>query len=303
MDCNPSLFLYAALQSQAKPVSKKNIWIIGASSGIGRELAIRLAANDNNLILSARNKDKLEEVVQACRQSQANAKIQVHLLDVTNSTALLEAAKSIDCDICILNAGRGHLSLASETSAETNADMLSANCLWQMTLAPALHCRHVVVMSSIAAFLPVPLSAAYAASKHALQGYFKSLAAERSDLIVDLICPGPVDTDFHSHGKETITASGSSSSSNAKRPQSFSKSPLKMSVERCAELTVAAVSRSHHSNHGSTVWLCPQPTLTALYLEKILPDFVFASLMKRIAAKRIDLYRRGVDLYDPKSWK
>ncbi|GKY97764.1 hypothetical protein MPSEU_000734600 [Mayamaea pseudoterrestris] len=138
----------------------------------------------------------------------------------------------------------------------------------------------------------------YAASKHASQGYFKSLAAERSDLIIDLICPGPVDTDFHS-ASGSSTASVSSTNSGRTNPPS----PLKMSATRCAELTLAAMSRSQASSVGSTVWLSPQPTLTALYLEKLMPAHIFASLMRRVAAKRIDMYRRGVDLYDPKSWK
>ena len=76
-----------------------------------------------------------------------------------------------------------------------------------------------------------------------------------------------------------------------------------MSATRCAELTLAAISRSKLSERGSTVWLCPQPALVALYLEKVLPNFVFTSLMRRVASKRIDLFRRGLDLYDPNSWK
>ena len=190
MDCNPSLYLYSALMAPSKPISKQTIWIIGASSGIGRELALRLSQNDNRLILSARSQAKLEEVAKECQESTTNANIKIHVLDVTDTRALLEASQAIDCDICILNAGRGHLSLASETAPYTITDMLHGNALWQMVLAPNLRCRHLIVMSSIAAILPVPLSAAYAASKHALQGFFKSYAAERSDLIIDLVCPG-----------------------------------------------------------------------------------------------------------------
>jgi NAD(P)-dependent dehydrogenase (short-subunit alcohol dehydrogenase family) len=55
---------------------------------------------------------------------------------------------------------------------------------------------HLVITSSIVE-KPVPLSAAYAASKFAIQGYFSSLACERPDLRIDLLCPGPVDTEFH----------------------------------------------------------------------------------------------------------
>ena len=295
MDCNASLYMYSALRAPSRPISKQKIWIIGASSGIGRELALRLSQNENHLILSARSQGKLEEVAKECQEATSSANIKIHVLDVTDTRALLEASREIDCDICVLNAGRGHLSLASETTLETITDMLHGNALWQMVLAPTLRCRHLIVVSSIAAILPVPLSAAYAASKHALQGYFKSLAVERSDLIIDLVCPGPVDTEFHSNSKKQ---DASVTTRSAQAP-----SPLKMSAARCAQLTLAAASRSHHSNHGSTVWLCPQPTLTALYLEKLLPAQLFESIMRRVAAKRIDMYKRGVDLYDPKSWK
>lgn len=289
MDCNPSLWVYSLW---ARPVTKQRVWILGASSGIGKELALQLAPN-NDLILSSRNIKKLEDVAKACRQTQTTNSVKLYALDVTDNAALLEASESIECDICILNAGIGHLSLASATSPATATAMLHSNALWQMIIAPNLKCRHIVVMSSIAGILPVPLSAAYAASKHALQGYFKSLKAERSDLLIDLVCPGPVDTDFHSTSSETTTEG------DAHR----TPSPLKMSSERCAKLTLATISRTHFSNYGSTVWICPQPTLTALYLERLLPDFLFDKVMQRIGKKRVDLFTKGYDLYDPKSWR
>jgi short-subunit dehydrogenase len=284
MDCSPSLWLYDRWTTQRR-VSNKRIWIIGASSGIGRELALQLSEHNNDLILSARNETALHELARHIRCSQTL------VVDVTNTSQLLHACKDIgSVDICVLNAGQGHLSLALETPPHVAANMLAGNALYPMVVIPNLHnlgCRHFVVTSSIAGnAVPVPLSGAYAASKAALNAYVRSLQAETDTVRVDLICPGPVDTNFHtSQQTTTITKS---------------RSPLKMAASRCAALMIAAMSRTCS---GQEVWLCPQPTLMGLYIQQWLPPFVQKWLMRKIGQKRVAMFQQGLDLYDPESWK
>ena len=87
--------------------NKKNILITGASSGIGKSLAIAYASQNAHLILLARNTDKLVEVSKACEKKQAS--VQSYSIDVTDTDALRTLITTIDndapIDLIICNAG------------------------------------------------------------------------------------------------------------------------------------------------------------------------------------------------------
>jgi len=282
--------------------TNQRIWIIGASSGIGEELAYQLAADggsNTHLILSSRSKDKLESIAQSCRESNPDCIVTVLPLDVCQHDDLKAAVQQVSqqyqpIDTVILNAGGGHLSPALETSVETAESVWRLNALWPMVLTPLLLEKrsspffkerpHLVVTSSIAGILPVPLSATYAAAKHAVQGYFRSVKAERPDLRLQIVMPGPVDTNFHPKPDN----SNESNSSNQ----------LKMPVQRCARLIRSTMMLP--SSRES--WVAQQPVLAALYLQQLVPTFMQNAVYNRIGPKRVAMWRAGLDLYDPASW-
>jgi len=199
-------------------------------------------------------------------------------------------------------------------------DMMQTNALWIMTFLPAfLRYRshyfdqnnhhhqasqasklpHLVVTSSVAGILPVPLSASYAASKHAVMGYLRSFQAECPDQIrIDIICPGPVNTDFHVNSaaerktKKVCDTAGSGTKST---------SPLKMPTQRCVDLMMTTMARPGRT--GREVWIAQQPTLTALYLQQFMPGLLSWTLRRVVGPKRVQLWQEGLDLYDPESWK
>ncbi|OEL23087.1 Dehydrogenase/reductase SDR family member 7 [Dichanthelium oligosanthes] len=139
---------------------------------------------------------------------------------------------------------------------------------------------HFVVMSSAAGKVPSPGQAIYSASKHALNGYFASLRSElcTKGIKVTVVCPGPI---------ETPQSSGASSS-----VQRHS-SEKRVSVERCAELTIVAAT------HGlKEAWISYQPVLTVMYLVQYMPTIGYW-LMDKVGAKRLDAAAKKGNTY---SW-
>jgi NAD(P)-dependent dehydrogenase (short-subunit alcohol dehydrogenase family) len=221
-------------------------------------------------------------------------------------------------------------SSSSSSSAAASSAMMKAASPSTTTTANR-KTPHFIITSSIAADLrAVPLSAAYAASKAALTAYFCSLSAERPDLILDMILPGPVDTDFHCHhiengndddvaendGATTATTTTRLASAQKASPLSSlsssqsSSPPLKMSVQRCAQLVLSAASmrglqQSRIGGGPSSyrhIWIAAQPVLFILYLHQWMPSFLLNTVFARMGPKRIAMWEAGLDLYDPKSW-
>jgi short-subunit dehydrogenase len=183
----------------------KVIWITGASSGIGKALAIELSNQDALLILSSRNKTDLELVKNECKNA---ANVEIIPLDLENySDFSTEVKKAIACfghiDILVNNGGISQRSLAENTLISVDERILKINYLGTVALTKALLPHFIVnksgqfvVTTSIVGKIGTPLRSSYAASKHALHGFFDSLRAEiyKYNIAVTLVCPGFVNT-------------------------------------------------------------------------------------------------------------
>jgi len=294
MDCQPSLYLADIVRRwmPPQPSNPSGVWIIGASSGLGRKLALELASDGKtqNIILSSRRFVHLREVAEECRRINPTCNLSVFPFDLRMFTENMNSTYNIR-DVCsqvstvVLNAGQGHLSPALETDGNTAKSMMMVNALGYMMLAPEIMrsgVNHFVVTSSIAGKLPLPLSASYAASKHALHGYFASLAAENNQLRVDMICPGSIDTNFHPS------------------PSSNASTATKMTVERCAKLMMTAMMTRRSSGYKEFV-IATQPTLLFLYFFHFFPCLAHKALAA-IGNRRVKMYKAGLDLYDQRSW-
>lgn len=183
---------------------KSTIWITGASSGLGRSLALTLAAPGNRVIATARNQTELEKLV------ELNANIAALPCDITDAMALQAAGKKIlgiapHLDQIILNAGScEYLNFPRPDWTAVRRVMEinyfgTVNCV-QMALPllrQAINSRpHIVAIASQVTAAPFPRAEAYGASKSALQYFFESLrhdlAAEAIDITI--VNPGFVDT-------------------------------------------------------------------------------------------------------------
>lgn len=188
-------------------VAGKVIWVTGASSGIGEALAYALARRGSKLILSARRKNELERVKGNC-PAQVQPNIRVLPLDLAEPTTLrlsVEAAIQMfgHVDILINNGGISQRSFASDTRLEVDRRLMEVNYFGAVTLTKHLLPHflrrkggHFVAVTSITGIFGTPYRSGYAASKHALHGFYDSLRAEvwKQNIKVTIIAPGFIRT-------------------------------------------------------------------------------------------------------------
>ena len=187
-------------------LANKVVWITGASSGIGEALAYTLAKKGCKLILSARRLDELERVKQNCSGPKENFTIlQVDLSDHESLEKVTQAA--LQCfghvDILVNNGGISQRSLTHETSMQVYRRLFEVNFFAAIALTKYLlpHFKsrqqgQFVVISSVAGKYGAPKRSGYAASKHALHGFYDAVRAEywKDNIKVVMVCPGMIRT-------------------------------------------------------------------------------------------------------------
>eukprot|EP00040_Diaphanoeca_grandis_P017210 m.89474 g.89474 ORF g.89474 m.89474 type:complete len:323 (+) comp26300_c0_seq2:54-1022(+) len=168
----------------------KTVWITGASSGVGKEMAMQFANHGSNLILSARNKAALETVRSDILKLNSNVKVTVLVIDLNDLNTLpskIEAALSIHgrVDVLINNAGVSQRALSADTLFEVEQQLININYLAGVRLAkgvlPSMHKSGkglIVNIISVAGKIGVPLRTAYCGSKFAMFGFFDALRFE-----------------------------------------------------------------------------------------------------------------------------
>ena len=251
---------------------------------------------------------------------------------------------SNNLDYIILNAGRGQLSTAADTAHETTKEIFQVNTLGLIAITQLLlqrgilsvqpnesrkiedlaktssmttqkkntfkkqerKCSRLIVTSSVGARFGLPLSSSYAASKHALHGYYRSLHAENPSLKIDLICPGPIDTPFHSTNHIKNDDRDDDDNNNKKKEK---KRDLKMDVKRCVALMISSMMMNHHHSRQTTgggcckeTWIAEQPTLLGLYINQYVPSMFQNFMLSKIGPLRVKAFQQGKNLYDPDTW-
>lgn len=183
--------------------------ITGASGGIGYELA-RIAASKNmNLVLVARNKDKLDELRKDLKE-QYQIKVWIFAHDLSNPDTLPELVDEIDnlgleINILINNAGIGDYGKYLETSPGREMEMINLNVMALSYLTKIFYRRmvhagngRILNLASVAAFMPGPYMSVYYATKAYVLSLTEALAAEAHGTGVTLtaLCPGPTESKF-----------------------------------------------------------------------------------------------------------
>lgn len=194
------------------------IFITGASSGIGRQLALLLAQEKARLILSARHAATLEAVQQECLQYTPFCEILT--MDITLPEQVSAGAEKAwqlygRIDVLINNAGVTQRSKLIDTQVSAIRQLMEVNFFGPVMLTKALlpyfqQQQHgqIVVISSMAGLMGYPWRSGYNAAKHALQGYFETLQTEQPipALHTTIVCPGRIQTPIT---YAAITADGS----------------------------------------------------------------------------------------------
>ena len=264
-------------------LSNKCIIITGASDGIGRGLAERLAPFKTRLVLAARNRSKLNEVATQCRE--LGASVIVVPTDVaveTDCKALIDAACNEfgEIDILINNAGISMWALFQDVE---NLDFF--NRIMQVNYMGAVYCTHyalphlkdtgglIVAVSSLTGKMGVPTRTGYSASKHAMQGFFDSLRVELRNTSVDVcvVSPGFVATGIRSH------AVGADGSPRGESPRREDKNT--MSLDDCVDLIVRAIQKRQRE------LVMTAKARFGLWLRMIAPNFVDKLISKSLDEK------------------
>ncbi len=246
--------------------SKKVVLVTGASSGIGRALAVELGRRRASVALLARRTELLLEV--AREVEEAGGRALVLPADVRNANDVKAAVERIieqwkQLDVLIANAGMSTITAASELDANAAGDVISINVLGVVNSVAAVlphmlerRSGQLVAISSLAAFRGLPKSGPYSASKAAVSTLFESLRVDlkKSGIDVTIIHPGFIRTPMTAERKRL---------------------PFLVEVERAAQLILRAIERR------ARTYAFPWQLASLARLAKYLP----VSLYDRIASR------------------
>ncbi|MEE6258067.1 SDR family oxidoreductase [Plantactinospora sonchi] len=183
-------------------------WLVtGCSSGLGRALVERLAAEGEQVVATARRPEALVDLVERHPDTVRAAELDVR--DPAQCRAAVELAVGAfgGIDLLVNNAAYGQFGTVEEVSDTELADQFDTNVFgpWRLTRAVlplwrAQRSGHALFVSSVAGMVPFPGLAAYNASKYALEGAAESLAAEAAHLgvKVTILQPGGFATSYSS---------------------------------------------------------------------------------------------------------
>jgi len=226
---------------KARDFASKVVLLSGAAGGIGTALAFAFGAAGARLVLLDLSEDALERLATRLRAKGVECVTQV--CDVRSEQACEAAAQVAEdafggVDVVIANAGISHRSLFVDTEPEVLRRVMDVNFFGAVNLVRASlesvreRRGQLIAISSVAGFAPLVGRTGYAASKHALHGFFDSLRSELHDTGVDVlvVCPAFTDTrlaqnalsgDGHELGDSTRKTAGG-----AMTPEHVAKSVL-----------------------------------------------------------------------------
>lgn len=183
--------------------------ITGASSGIGKDIAKELAKRGYDLVLVARNTERLNQVKEDIEKN-SKVKIEIVSKDISldeNCIELFNEFKNID--ILINNAGFGGYGEFDESDLDKELQMIKTNIVAYHVLTKfylkemkKTNKGKILNVASIAGFMPGPLMATYYSTKAYVvrlsQAIREELRRDKSKVKISILCPGPVDTNFNS---------------------------------------------------------------------------------------------------------
>jgi short-subunit dehydrogenase len=208
--------------------------VTGASSGIGKAIAEELAKRNIDLILAARRKNEMDNL-KIVFESKYCIKVIVKAVDLSveeNCHRLYEECQEFHPEIIVNNAGFGCIGMFETNSLADELNMIHLNIIGLHILtklfAQSMEKGVILNVSSMAAFLPTPYMAAYAATKAYVSSLSEAVNFELQHsgkkVRVMTLCPGPTDTNFPyvAGSKQAIKGMG---------------------AERCAQIAVRGIFR------------------------------------------------------------
>lgn len=187
-----------------------NVFITGASAGIGKEFARQLAGCAGLLVLVARRRERLEELRDELIKSNPTLKVQIQTCDLSDDRSVIALCdwlerEELAIDLLINNAGLGDMGPFATSEFGRVKEILAVNMaaltLLTRCLLPGMIARKrgaILNVSSSAGFLPIPGFAVYAATKAYVNSFSEAIRTEvrGTNVKVTSLCPGPVETEF-----------------------------------------------------------------------------------------------------------
>ncbi len=251
--------------------------ITGAGSGIGEAIALQYARKGTDVVLAGLGQAQLEAVRDRCAALGVGAwAFETDLAQTASIDALTDYVRSlgISPDIFILNAGVSQRALTLDSDFSVDKKLMDINYFGSVYLVKRWkdHLRqapvHIGVTTSISGLFGFPLRSAYCASKHALFGFFESLALENRNLKVTFLIPGRVRTQI---SKSALLADGTAYA----RMDPGQAGGIE--VAKCARQAVRAIERGKHKK------LLGGKELLMVYIYKYTP-WLYYILASRISA-------------------
>jgi len=253
----------------------KNVWVTGASSGIGEAFVKEIARQGANVLISARRKDKLD----ALAQSIDPMKVRVLELDLTlideHDQKVKEAIEIMGhIDIMLHNGGISQRSLVKDTPLEVDRRVMEIDYFGTVSLTKALLPHFIqrksgqfAVVTSLMGVFSSPMRSGYCGAKHALHGFFDALRAEHyeDNIGVTIICPGFIRTDI---SIKALTGDGKAQGT------MDSATNKGISAQQCAKKMAKAIAK-----RKAEVYIGKKEIL-AIYLKRYFP-----ALLRRIVRK------------------
>lgn len=188
----------------------KTALITGAGKGLGKAIALALAAEGVNLALLARTESDLKEVATEAGEINRDIKINYAIADVSNNTSIIDAVASLkdnagDIDILINNAGTGKFANFMDLEISDWENIIQTNLLGSYymirAILPEMKARRsgdIVNISSSAGLKGAPVTSAYSASKFGLIGLSESLMLEvrKENIRVLTMMPSTIATEL-----------------------------------------------------------------------------------------------------------
>lgn len=259
-------------------LENKVVWVTGASSGIGEALSKEFASRGCQLILSARSEERL---IQVQSEIKANSDVNVEVLglDLADAGSLEQKAEEAlsyfgRVDILVHSGGISQRSMVLDTPVEIDRHIMGINFFGAVALTKAIlpsmiknGFGHIVPISSLTGKFGSPYRSGYAASKHALHGFFDSLRAEnyKQNIFVTIAVPGFIRTNI---SLNAVTETGESLNKMDEAQENG------MAPEKCAKLIVNGVV-----DQKNEVLIGGKERI-AVYLKRFFPNW-FAKFIRK----------------------
>ncbi|MFY0608336.1 MAG: SDR family oxidoreductase [Cyclobacteriaceae bacterium] len=255
------------------------VMVTGASSGIGEALAYQLAIEGAKLILAARRLSELERVKAACDNKE---KVKVMTLDLADASNIQTKAKEAESlfghiDVLINCGGISQRGKVIDTDIEVDRKIMEVNYFGTIALTKALlpsmierKTGHQVIITSAVGIISTPFRSSYAASKHALHGFYDSLRSEHHEdnLKVSIILPGFIKTQISINA---LTGDGS------KQNTMDDAQANGLSAEDCAKQILSAIKKDKEE-----VYIGGTKEVAAIYMKRFFPS-IFSRIVRKAA--------------------